>query len=68
MIDDPASNAKGAFKSILVMAPICILYLWLALPYTNSFEMLCLALAPFLLAMGYLTIKPAHGLRPSREC
>ena len=65
MIDDPASNAKGAFKSILVMAPICILYLWLALPYTNSFEMLCLALAPFLLAMGYLTIKPAHGLRPS---
>lgn len=65
MIDDPASYAKGAFKSILIMVPVSILYLWLALPYTNSFEMLCLALAPFLLTMGYLSVKPAFGLRPS---
>ncbi len=65
MIDDPASYAKGAFKSVLLMVPVCIVYLWLALPYTNSFEMLCLALAPFLLTMGYLIVRPVNGLRPS---
>lgn len=65
MIDNPASYARGALKSILIMVPICILYLWAALPYTNSFEMLCLVLAPFLLTMGYITVQPVSGLRPS---
>lgn len=65
MVDDPASYAKGAFKSILIMVPVCIFYLWTVLAYTNSFEMLCLVLAPFLLLMGYLTVHPAYGLRPS---
>ncbi len=65
MVDDPASYAKGAFKSILIMVPVCIFYLWTVLPYTNSFEMLCLLLAPFLLTMGYITAQPVYGLRPS---
>ena len=65
MVDEPASYAKGAFKSILIMVPVCIFYLWTVLAYTNSFEMLCLVLAPFLLLMGYLTVHPAYGLRPS---
>ena len=65
MVDDPSSYAKGALKSIIIMVPVCIFYLWTVLAYTNSFEMLCLVLAPFLLIMGYLTVQPAYGLRPS---
>lgn len=36
MVDEPASYARGAFKSILITVPVCIFYLWTVLAYTTT--------------------------------
>lgn len=65
MQDDPTPNTKRAMRSVLLGFTISLAYLWLAIPYTHSFEMLCLVLAPFLIFMGYTLIRPSPIFIPT---
>lgn len=62
-MDDPAKAIDSFILYTLLGIPIAALYLFAILPPLDSFPMLVLALAPFLLFCGYLIAIPAFTIR-----
>jgi len=59
--DDPAPAIVRFLTWTLISLPLAALYLFAILPALDGFPMLVLALAPALLAIGYVQASPTHG-------
>jgi uncharacterized membrane protein YccC len=61
MQEDPAPAIRNYLLATLVTFPIAAIYMFVVLPCVDGYAMLCVALAPALLGIGYIQADPARS-------